>query len=101
VDFERRSLTPADEALLRDYLYLAVFVPPGEPPLPRGIVELPEIARYVDGWGRDGDQGVLALDRDNGRDLGAAWLRLWTKGDTGYGFVDYKTPELSMAVRPD
>ena len=95
-----RALTPGDEVLLWEYLYLALFVPPGGHPFPREVVQEPAIARYVAGWGRTGDQGLLATDRASGRDVGAAWLRIWPPGEKGYGFVDHATPELSMAVRP-
>ena len=56
-------LRPEDAPLLRTYLYLALFVPEGEPPVPPEIIEVPELARYIDGWGRPGDQGYLAIDR--------------------------------------
>lgn len=95
-----RALAPTDAALLRDYLYLALFVPEGQPPLPASILSSPGIARYVAGWGRIGDSGILAYDTRTGRDLGAAWLRLWQADEPGYGFVDDTTPELSIAVRP-
>lgn len=95
-----RSLTASDGAVLRDYLYEALFVPDGAPPLPRQLIDRPEVARYVAGWGRAGDAGWLALESASGSDVGAAWLRLWQADDTGYGFVDLDTPELSVAVRP-
>jgi GNAT superfamily N-acetyltransferase len=44
---------------------------------------------------------VLACEAPSGRDVGVAWLRLWSRGSEGYGFVDTETPELSMAVRPE
>ena len=96
-----RPLTANDGALLRGYLYEALFVPDGAPPLPRETIDRPEVARYVDGWGRPGDAGWLALEGSSGADVGAAWLRLWQAHETGYGFVDLDTPELSVAVRPD
>jgi ribosomal protein S18 acetylase RimI-like enzyme len=55
-----------------------------------------EIARYIVGFGRDGDAGVVAeLDGDP---VGAAWYRLLAGADPGYGFVAEDIPELSVAV---
>ncbi len=95
-----RSLEPGDASLLRTYLRLSIFVPSGEPPLPPDVVDRPEMACYVEGWGRYGDEGVLAVDDATGADLAAAWIRLWPGPETGYGFVDRATPELAIAVRP-
>jgi len=80
-------------------LYLALFVPPGEEPLPRSVLGNPAIARYADGWGtRSGDSGLIALV--NGASVGAAWLRHFPASSPGYGFVGEGTPELSVAVLP-
>lgn len=95
-----RVAEPCDELILRDMLYLAVFVPPGSPPPDYSVVAQPELARYVDRWGRRGDEGVIAT-ASSGQAVGAAWLRLWSEQDHGYGFVDALTPELSVAVRPE
>jgi len=94
-----RLLTEGDEDVLREYLYMALLVPEGHPALPREILQEPPIARYVDGWGREGDLGVLASDA-SGEDIGAAWLRRWAGTERGFGFVAYDVPELSLAVRP-
>ena len=94
-----RDLTKADEVFLWEALYLALYVPEGQPPLPREIVQEPEIRHYVAGWGRPGDMGVIALD--GARPVGAAWLRLLTGEDRGFGYVDDETPELSIAVLPE
>jgi GNAT superfamily N-acetyltransferase len=56
------------------------------------------VYRYVQNWGRPGDAGVLALDGPHA--YGAAWYRLFTKSEPGFGFVDEQTPELTIAVVP-
>jgi len=94
-----RRLNPADEPFLWDMLYLAVYVPDGSPLPPREIIHVPKLARYVDGWGRPGDDGFLALDGD--KPAGAAWIRLLTGENKGYGYVDDATPELSIALLPE
>lgn len=79
-------------------LYQALHVPQGHAALPREIVHLPELARYVESWGREGDCGFLASDRTTGQSIGAVWLRLLVEENKGYGYVDDNTPELSIAV---
>ncbi|MEO1148122.1 MAG: N-acetyltransferase [Cyanobacteria bacterium J06638_22] len=95
-----RSLTPDDQAFLWEMLYQVLHVPEGHPALPREIVQLPELARYVQGWGREGDCGVLASNATTDQPIGAVWLRSLVGENKGYGYVDDETVELSIAVLP-
>jgi GNAT superfamily N-acetyltransferase len=96
---ELRAARVSDQPFLWEMLYLALFVPPGEPPLPWSLLHEPAIARYVEGWGiRSGDSGLIALV--DGAPVGAAWLRCFPASEPGYGFVDESIPELSIAVLP-
>lgn len=97
---EIRALSKEDEAFLWDMLYQAIYVPEGQAPPPYEIVYQPELAWYVQDWGRDGDCGFLAMD-ESGQQVGAIWLRVVIDGQHGYGYVDDETPELSMALLPD
>lgn len=93
-----RPLALDDEAFLWEMLYQAIYVPEGEPALPRDVVRIPEIRIYAEGWGKPDDTGYVAVvDR---KPVGAAWLRLLTGEQRGFGYVDDITPELSIALLP-
>ena len=56
------------------------------------------LERYVAGWGRRGDNALVAIDEF--QPVGAAWYRLFEAEEPGYGFVDEETPELTIAIVP-
>ena len=56
------------------------------------------LERYVAGWGRPGDDALVAIDEF--QPVGAAWYRLFEQDEPGYGFVDDQTPELTIAIVP-
>jgi ribosomal protein S18 acetylase RimI-like enzyme len=95
-----RSFTHADEPFLWEILYHTLYVPQGHAPFPREIVKEPEIAKYVLGWGKEDDRGMIALDEISSKPIGAAWFRLFRFDNKGYGYVDDNTPELSIALLP-
>ena len=90
-----RASQKSDEPFLWAMLYQALYVPEGEPPLPREIVQQPELSQYVREWGQPDDVGLIALAGE--KPVGAVWLRLIK----AYGYVDDQTPELSIAVLPE
>ncbi|HSG12617.1 MAG TPA: GNAT family N-acetyltransferase [Gaiellaceae bacterium] len=82
-----------DVRFLRDMLHHAYYWRervPGEEPGP--------VSRYVKGWGRPGDTALIAVE--DGFPVGAGWYRMFRKDQPGYGFVDERTPELTIAVVP-
>lgn len=94
-----RNATSEDKDFLRDMLYEAVFVPVGEAKPPFDVIDEPVLQKYTYHWMLPTDMGLVA--EMNGEPVGMFWARLFTENAPGYGFVDEKTPEISMAVKPD
>jgi len=96
-----RPATLADRPFLYEMLHEANHwsLPPEapRPPLAETLAE-EVVSRYVDGWGRPGDAGVVT--EADGQPVGACWLRLFTANHHGWGFVAPDVPELSIAVAP-
>ncbi len=67
------------------------------PPLAE-LLEVPQIADYIDHWGRQGDHGVVA--ELEGVPIGACWFRRFSAAHPGYGFLGETVPGISLAVRP-
>ncbi|HEY8311468.1 MAG TPA: GNAT family N-acetyltransferase [Gemmatimonadaceae bacterium] len=57
-------------------------------------------SKYVAGWPRATDFGVVAEDERH-LPLGAAWCRFFEEHDSGYGFVASDVPELTIGVASD
>jgi ribosomal protein S18 acetylase RimI-like enzyme len=90
-----REIKPIEYTFLKEMLYQAIFVADDKVVLPREIIEQPDLRKYIQDFGHDGDFCLVA--EQHGKLLGAIWIRLIN----GYGFVDNETPELSMAVLKD
>ena len=95
-----RKASPSDQAFLEEMLYQSLYVPKGHQPFAREVIRRPELARYVEDWGKVGDIALLATDPKNDLPLGAVWLRLLKGEKKGYGYVDDRTPEVGIAVLP-
>ena len=69
-----RAATAADLPFLRAMAYEAATWRPEAQPPPETILGDPAVARYVSGWGRFGDAGVIG---EEDGPVGAAWYRLF------------------------
>jgi ribosomal protein S18 acetylase RimI-like enzyme len=95
-----RKLKVSELDFLADMLFEAIFIPKGHAPLPKEIILDKSLSRYIDDWGKDKFDFVLVKDVDN-QPVGAIWGRLLKGENKGFGYVDDRTPELSMAVKQD
>ena len=90
-----REARPGEEVPLEDFLYLAIFVPEGEEPPPRSILQKPELRVYVDHFG-EGIADMCVMAEAEGTAVGAAWSRIMDD----YGHVDDDTPSLAVSLLP-
>ena len=93
-----RQLDENDGSSVKDIFYHAIYYPPGKPQPPKSIIETPVLLKYYIDWGKETDLGYAACVQH--KMVGAAWVRLLTGENKGYGYVDETTPELTIAVLP-
>lgn len=98
-DLAMRAAGVDDADALWLFLYYASWSQHQDGVAPDDIKGDPYLARYVRGWGRHGDLGVLC--EKAGDPIGAAWVRLLVGAERNdISFVDPETPELAVAVLP-
>lgn len=97
--FSVRPAGQADGAFLGDMVVEAANWRPGAARPRHQILSAPEHSRYISGWKRPSDAGLVAVD-GSGEPIGAAWYRLLPRSDPGFGYVGTRVPELIIGVRP-
>ncbi|MFV0254267.1 MAG: GNAT family N-acetyltransferase [Beutenbergiaceae bacterium] len=99
-----RAAGPEDAEFLLDMLLECVNWTGEERISRKQLLRDRALAQYVAGWHREGDLGIIAVDLGGPAGLqipvGAAWLRRFTRGTPGFGYVADDIPELSMGVVP-
>ena len=91
-----RTLYPSEYSLLEEFLYQAIFVPKGQQPPPRSVLQSPALRVYVDGFGQSPHDRAFAAVAE-GRVAGAVWVRIMDD----YGHVDSETPSFDLSLLPE
>ena len=86
-----RAAVPNDQPFLWQMLYYAAHMDESGEPMESARVN-PDLAPYVEGFGRPDDCGVIALDAATGASAGAAWIRQMPAAWPLYRFVDAPRP---------
>ena len=97
-EYTIKPLTSEDFAFQEEMLYQSLYVMEDQNIFPREIVQNPLISKYMKHWGKQGDFGLIVENKETGDKIGAAWYRLFSTNDRGFGFIDDKTPEISIAI---
>lgn len=93
MDHRIRPIRPEEYPLLEDFLYDAIFVPEGETPPDRSIIQQPELQIYIEHFGERPDDRCLVAE-SGGRIIGAVWTRIMDD----YGHLDDETPSFAIAL---
>ncbi len=94
--YKIRTILEGEDSLLNNFLYEAIFVPPGISPPPRSIINQPELQVYVTGFGTKKDDICLIAEIDN-KPVGAVWVRMMND----YGHIDDDTPSFAISLYKD
>ncbi len=97
MQFTIRPIHPNDVPFLWEMLYKSLFVPEGQEPFSLDIINDPLLSKYVEGWGRKGDFGFIAID-NKGKHIGSITARYFDENNQSFGYVDENVPELGMAL---
>ena len=93
MDYKIRAMQEIEYPLLNDFLYEAIFIPKGEVPPPKSILEVPELQVYIAGFGTEEHDRSLVAEAD-GKIVGAVWVRIMED----YGHVDNTTPSFAISL---
>ncbi|HEX7166892.1 MAG TPA: GNAT family N-acetyltransferase, partial [Acidimicrobiales bacterium] len=97
--YTTRLAVPVDATFLREMVYEAAVPVGRERPDRDAVLANPHVVAFVDGWGRQGDHGIVA--ESDMSPVGAAWFRVFPDDDPAGGFVGGQTPELLVALVPE
>jgi ribosomal protein S18 acetylase RimI-like enzyme len=87
-----------EHGFLEEMLFEALYVEKGQPKFSKSILKEPSLRRYFDEFG-SGKMDVCLVAVHDEKLVGVVWGRQFTAKEKGYGFVDIRTPELSMSVK--
>lgn len=92
-DFVIRKLDISEASLLKEFTYMAIYVPHGVKMPPKSIVEQPALKIYYQDFGTEKGDICLVAETDN-KIVGAVWTRIVND----FAHIDDDTPSLAIAV---
>lgn len=92
-----RVIREDELGILEDMLYEAIYQPDKNNPIPRSVLNIPEVNTYIRDFGKEKDDYCLVAELD-GNIIGAVWVRMISGVIKGYGYVDDDTPEFAISL---
>lgn len=97
--FSLRRAAQTDAMFLGDMLVEAANWRAGGMRPRHEVLSSADHRRYLAGWKRSADDGLVATGEDEAP-VGAAWFRVLPQNAPGFGFVGVAVPELIIGVHP-
>ena len=97
--FTVRAARQSDGAFLADMVVEAANWRPEAERRRHEVLAGADYQRYLTGWMRPGDAGVVALS-PGAEPVGAAWYRMFPRTEPGFAYIGTGVPELIIGVRP-
>ena len=88
-----RPLKSSEKEILKEFLYEAIFVPEGEEPPEKSIINREELMVYLYAFGKGKADHCLVAEHE-GTIIGAVWTRIMND----YGHVDDETPSFAISL---
>ena len=92
-----REIEKKEFVVLEDLLYEAIFQPDMMNPIPRSVIDIPEVRVYIKDFSQKKDDYCLVA-LSNGQIIGSVWVRILADDIKGFGNIDDKTPEFVISV---
>ncbi len=93
MNYNIRKIEVNEYALLKDFLYEAIFIPEGVEPPPRSIINQPELQVYVSDFGKEKDDICFVAEVES-TVIGAVWVRVMDD----YGHVADGVPSFAISL---
>ena len=95
-----REISEVEIEKLEDMLYEAIYQPDKQNPIPRSVINIPEVRIYINDFGKLKDDYCLVADFE-GEIIGAVWVRILSGEIKGYGYIDNETPEFAISLKEE
>ena len=91
-----RKLKDNEYCMLREFTYQAIFNRDKNNPIPRKVLDEPQIKVFYEDFGKPDDY-CLVIEVNN-RIVGAVWTRILSGEVKGFGNIDEHTPEFGISL---
>ena len=99
MDVRIRTVLQSESTLIFSFLTLAARMQESGEPIQKALFDH-ELTRYWQGWGRQGDLGLVGESDSFGYPVSCAWVRLFSREEAGADYVGENIPELAVGTVP-